>query len=256
MIFAKMGSCRIYERQAILRTPVPENNGVIREEFVNENCCLVPNPNSIQSDEYYVVLGKAGECISPYELGMLWSSDQSSMKSLKDVLLDAYQHGLGFIKPPEDDVISFKVKIIDDNLVTINCDSDFYSFGKDLLFSIKKDYRPDINLGTRSIDKNIISAILTYRWFFGKPGLKAMFVLEHDEIKESESSWNTQEGYEHYMKLVHDYKKKGLQHLSRIVNQRLSARWRCKKESNRYFDPSKLNVPIALIPYAELQITK
>ena len=44
-----------------------------------------------------------------------------------------------------------------------------------------------------------------------------MFVLDHDVTKETESSWTTREGYEHYMKLVYDYKKKGLQHLSRIA---------------------------------------
>lgn len=256
MIFGKVGSCRIYERQAIVRTPLPENNGIIREEYVNENCSLVQNPDCIQSDEYYVMLGKAGECISPYKLGMLWSSDRCTMKSLKDILVDAYQHGLGFFEAPDDDVITFRVKVIDENLVSVNCDSDFYSFGKDLIFSIKKDYRPDIDLDTRSVDKNIISAILAYRWFFNKPNLKAMFVLDHDVTKETESSWTTREGYEHYMKLVYDYKKKGLQHLSRIVNLRLSARWKCKNENNRRFDPTKLNVPIALIPYAELQNAK
>lgn len=256
MMFGKMGSCRIYERQAIVRTPIPEKGNIIREEFVNENCCLVPNPDSIQSDEYYVILGKAGECITPYNLGMLWSSDHRTMNSLKDVLVDAYQHGLGFIKSPEDDVITFRVKVMDETLVSINCDSDFYSFGKDLIFSTKKDYRPDMDLETRSIDRNIISAIIAYRWFFNKPDLKAQFVLDHNVDKETESSWTTRQGYENYMKLVHDYKKKGLQHLSRIVNQRLTARWKCKNENSRRFDPTKLNVPIALIPYAELQNAK
>lgn len=208
LIFGKKGSCSVYERQAIVRTPLPENNGIIREEFVNENCSLVQNPDCIQSDEYYIILGKAGECISPYKLGMLWSSDRTTMKSLKEVLVDAYLHGLGFIEAPEDDVITFRVKVMDENLVSINCDSDFYSFGKDLIFSIKKDYRPDIDLGTRSVDKNIISAILAYRWFFNKPNLKAMFVLEHDAVKEKETSWNTHEGYKNYKKLVSDYKKK------------------------------------------------
>lgn len=255
MMFAKMGSCRIYERQAVVRTPLPDNKG-FREEFVNENCSLVPNPDCVQSDEYYTILGKSGECITPYKLGMLWSSDRSTMKSLKDILVDAYQHGLGFIEAPEDDVITFRVKIMDENLVSINCDNDFYSFGKDLVFSTKKDYRPDMELDTMSVDRNIISAILAYRWFFNKPNLKAMFVLDHDASKETESSWTNAEGYEKYMKLVYDYKKKGLQHLSRIVNLRLAARWKCKKENNRRFDPSKLNVPIALIPYAELQNTK
>lgn len=256
MIFGTIGSCRIYERQAVVRTPLPDNNGIIREEFVNENCCLVPNPDCIQSDEYYVILGKAGECISPYKLGILWSCDHITTKSMKDVLVDAYQHGLGFIKPPEDDMIAFNVRIMDDNLVAINCESDFYYFGKNMVFSIQKDYRPDIALDTMSIDKNIISVILAYRWFFNKPNLKAVFALDHDVTKETESSWTTREGYEHYMKLVQNYKKKGLQHLSRIVNLRLSARWKLKNENSRCFDPAKLNAPIALIPYAELQNNK
>lgn len=92
--------------------------------------------------------------------------------------------------------------------------------------------------GQEYLDRCIIGALLSYRWFFNKPDLKVSLSLIHDENLEDSSSWDNKKEYAKYMKSVNTYANSGLAALTKRINSKVDIKTKGYKE-DAFFIPKK-----------------
>lgn len=237
LIFGLRGKAELHERYSTFNTRQDDPENPLKVQYVNRYGQVLTHNCSSVTDAY-VMIGLPGDMIRPKNIATLWGSDAPTARKLDSMLIEAYMMGIRFIQPPEDDTIHFDVKVINNDIIKLIPQSDYYGFAENLIMSARKDFKSDPNLGVRSLDRCIIGALLSYRWFFNKPDLKVSLSLIHDENLEDSSSWDNKKEYAKYMKSVNTYAKSGLATLTKRINSKVDIKTKGYKE-DAFFIPKK-----------------
>lgn len=241
IIFAVKGAASIHERKAFLITRAKGKKDVLRVDYVNESGKIIRHDNDKDVDESYIELGNKRDIFAPMILGNLWSGNNDRQSALSVVFVKAYILGMRFAKVPIKNEFTIKVKVLPDNMVSIDTNSDFYGIGNNLLFSMEKNYRSNSKQKGRSMDRVIVNGIISYRWFFKKPNLVAKVYLVHDEELESSDYWDTQDQHDIYLNAVKEFEDKGVSKLETLINDSVARKWSKRDKRNMHFDPCKIN---------------
>lgn len=241
MLFALKGTAVIHERKAFLITRAKGKKDILRVDYVNESGKIIRHHLDKDVDESYIEFGRKKDYFIPRIFGDLWASDQSTQYVLSALLVQGYMRGVKYHRAPIKEDMIIRVKVLPDNLVSINTNGDFYGLGNNLLFCRQKSYRSNKRLNTRSLDGVIVNGILSYRWFFDRPKLNAKVVLVHDTNLESPDRWETDAEYKAYMDDVKAYAENGVRKLEELINSSVAKKWAKRDKRNMYFDPAKIN---------------
>lgn len=235
LIFGLRGKAELHERYSSFNTRQEDEDNPLKVQYVNKYGQVITHGCSSVKDAY-IMVGCPGNVITPMEIARLWGSDVQTNRKLDVMLIEAYLMGIRYKEPPTQNVLHMDVKVIGSDIIKIVPKSDYYGFADNMVFSSKRDYSSDPFIGTRSLERCLIGAILAYRWFFNKPTLKVSLSQVHDPHLENESSWINGDEYVKYMKSVESYSKSGLTTLTKRINSKVDLKWEKYKE-HPFFDP-------------------